>query len=79
MQHEKTLRKLSDSIKHNSIRIIRVPGKEERENVAVILFEEIITEKFPSLGKETDILFQQAQRTLIKNQQKQVNIKTYFS
>lgn len=36
--------------------------KEETKTVAGNLFEEIMTENFPNLGKEMDISIQEAQR-----------------
>ena len=55
MQNKNRLRELSDSIRCNNIHIIEVPEKEEREMRAENLFEEIIAENLPKLGKETDI------------------------
>ena len=49
------LREFSDSIKCNRIHIIGFPGEEERERGTEGLFEQIIPENFPNLGKETDI------------------------
>ena len=46
---------LSDSIKSNNICIIGIPEEEKRERRAEHLFEEIMAEYFPNLGKETDI------------------------
>jgi len=63
MQNENRLRELSDSIEHHNICIIGVPEEEEREKGPQNLFEEIIGESFPNLGKETDIQIQEAQRT----------------
>ena len=45
--------------------IIGIPKREER-NGAEHLFEEIITEKVPNLGKETEIQIQEAQRATNK-------------
>ena len=53
-KHENRLRELNNIIKHNNIRIIGIPeGKERKggENV----FEQMIAENFPNLGKETEI------------------------
>ena len=70
------LRELSDSMKYNNICIIGVL-EEEREKGAEGLFEQIIAENFPNLGKETDIQIQEAQRTPIKIKKK--HTKTYSS
>ena len=48
---EDTLRALWDNIKCTSIRIIRVPEKEKKKGTEKI-FEEIIVENFPNMGKE---------------------------
>lgn len=53
-QHKNRLRKLSDSIKHNKMCILGIP-EEEREKGKENLFEEILAENFPHLGKEIDI------------------------
>ena len=54
IEHENRLMELSDFIKHNNIHIIGVP-KEERESGAENIFEELIAENLPNLGKERDI------------------------
>ena len=53
-------------MKQNNIHIIEVPEKEETEKGAEGLFERIIAENFPNLGKETGIQVQEAQRTPFK-------------
>ena len=47
----------------NNIHIIEVPEEGEREKGAEGVLEQIIAENFPSMGKETDIEIQEAQRT----------------
>ena len=54
-KNEDNLGGLWDNIKYTNICIIGVPKGEEREKEAENLFEEIIAENFPNLGKETDI------------------------
>ena len=66
LDHQCRLNELSDSIKHNIINIIGVPEEDERKKGAEGLLEQIIAEKFPNLGKETDIKIQEVQTTLIK-------------
>ena len=51
-RNEDSLRDLWDNITRNNIRIIGVPEGEERENGPEKIFEEIIVEKFPNMGKE---------------------------
>ena len=58
---EDSLRDLCDNIKYTNIRLIQVPEKEKKKGHEKI-FEEIIVENFPSMGKETVNEVQQAQR-----------------
>ena len=61
-RNEDILRNLWDNIKHTNIRIIGVPEGEEREKGPKKIFEEIIVEKFPNMGKEIATQVQEAQR-----------------
>ena len=45
------------------MRIIGVPEEEEKERVAEGLFEQIIAENLPNLGKKTGIHIQEIERT----------------
>ena len=56
------LRDLWDNIKRNNIHIIGVPEGEEREKGPEKIFEEIIVENFPNIGKEIATQVQEAQR-----------------
>ena len=49
---EDSLRDLWDNIKCTNIRIIGVPEEEERQREPKKIFEEIIVENFPNMGKE---------------------------
>ena len=49
---EDSLRDLWDNIKRNNIRIIGVPEEEERQKGPKKIFEKIIVENFPIMGKE---------------------------
>ena len=51
-RNEDTLRDLWDNIKTTNICIIGVPKGEEREKGPEKIFEEIIAENFPNVGKE---------------------------
>ena len=53
---------LWDNIKCTNIHIIGVPEGEEREKGPERIFEEIISENFPNMRKETLIQVQEAQR-----------------
>ena len=59
---EDSLRDLWDNIKCTNIRIIGVSGEEEKKKGSEKIFEEIIVENFPNMGKEIDNQVQEAQR-----------------
>ena len=61
-RNEDSLRDLWDNIKHNNIRIIGVPEGGEREKGPEKIFEEIIVENFPNMGKEIATQVQEVQR-----------------
>ena len=60
--NEDSLRDLFDSIKCTNICIIKVLEGEEREKGPDKVFEEIIAENFPNMGKEIVNEIQEAQR-----------------
>ena len=51
-RYEDSLRDLWDNIKCNNIHKIGVPEGEGREKGLKKIFEEIIVENFPNMGKE---------------------------
>ena len=59
-KNEERLRNLQDIFKHPNIRIIGVPEEEEEEQQIENLFEKIMKENFPNLGKELHMQFQEA-------------------
>ena len=59
---EDSLRDLWDNIKCTNIRIIGVPEEEEKKKGTEKIFEEIIVENFPNMGKEKVNQLQEAQR-----------------
>ena len=61
-RNEDTLRDLWENIKRNNIHIIGAPEGEEREEGPKKIFEEIIVENFPNMGKEIATQIQEAQR-----------------
>ena len=61
-RNEDSLRDLWDNIKHTNIHIIGVPEGKEREKVPEKIFEKIIAENFPNMGKEIINKVQEAQR-----------------
>ena len=60
-RNEDNLRNLWDNVKHPNIRIIGVP-EEDKEKVHEKIFEEIIVENFPKMGKEIITQVQETQR-----------------
>ena len=61
-RNEDSLRDLWDNSKHNNIRIIGVPEGEETEKGLEKIFEEIIVENFPNMGKEVATQVKEVQR-----------------
>ena len=59
---EDKLRDLWDNTKRTNIRIIGVPEEEEKKKGSEKIFEEIIVENFPNMGKEIVTQVQEAQR-----------------
>ena len=59
--NEESLRELWGNVKHTNIRIIGVPEGEEREKGTEKIFQEIIAENFPNMGKEPLTQNQEAQ------------------
>ena len=49
---EDSLRDFWDNIKHTNIRLIGVPEEEEKKKGTEKIFEEIIVENVPNMGKE---------------------------
>ena len=61
-RNEDSLRDLWDNIKHKKIHIIGVPEGDERDKGPKKIFEEIILENFPNVGKEIATQVQEVQR-----------------
>ena len=51
-RNENNLRDLWDNVKHPNIQIIRVPEEDDKKKGHEKIFEEIIVENFPKMGKE---------------------------
>ena len=61
-RNEDSLRDLLDNIKCINIHILEIPEGEEGEKGPEKVFEEIIAENFPNMGKEIVNQVQEAQR-----------------
>ena len=61
-RNEDRLRDLWDNVKCTNIRIIGAPEEEEKKKGTEKIFEEIIVENFPNMGKEIVNQVQEAQR-----------------
>ena len=59
---EESLRDHRYNIKHTNIRIIGIPKEEENKKDLEKIFEEIIVENFPNMGKEIVNQVPEAQR-----------------
>ena len=57
--HEERLREINDSLRRKNLRIIGVPENAERDRGPESIFEQIIAENFPNLGRETGIQIQE--------------------
>jgi len=64
--NEESLRELWDNVKRTNIHIIGVPEGEEREKETEKIFQEIIAENFPNMGKESLTQIQEAQQVPYK-------------
>ena len=64
--NEESLGELWDNVKCTNICIIGVPEGEEREKETEKIFQEIIAENFPNVGKESLTQIQEAQRVPYK-------------
>ena len=62
--HEEKLREINDSLRRKNLCIIGVPeeAERERERGPQSIFEQVISENFPNLGKETGIQIQEIER-----------------
>ena len=63
-RNEDSLRNFWDNIKCTNIWIIEVPQEEEKKKATEKIFEEIIVENFPTMGKEIVNQVQEVQSPL---------------
>ena len=60
--HEERLREINDSLRWKNLCIIGVPEGTERDRGPESVFEQIIAENFPKVGRETGIQIQEIER-----------------
>ena len=61
--HEEMLREINDSLRRKNLCIIVVPESTERARGPESIFEQIIAENLPNLGRETGIQIQEMERS----------------
>ena len=61
--HEDRLREINDSLRKKNLCLIGVPEGTERARGPEYVFEQIIAENFPNLGRETGIQIQEIERS----------------
>ena len=77
-RNEDSLRDLWDNIKRTNIRILGVAEEEEKKKGSEKIFEEIIVENFPIMGKETVSQVQEAQSP-IQDKSKEKDTNTHIN
>ena len=65
--HEDRLREINDSLRKKNLRLIGVPKGAERGRGPEYVFEQILAENFPNLGRETGIQIQEIERSPLKS------------
>ena len=76
---EDSFRDRWDNIKCTNIRIIGVPEEEEKKKGTEKIFEEIIVENFPNMGKEIVNQVQEAHKSPIQDKSKKKHAKTHIN
>ena len=61
--HENRIREINDSLRRKNLHLIGVPEGAERDRGPESVFEQIIAENFPNLGKETGIHILEIERS----------------
>ena len=65
--HEERLMEINDSFRRKNLRLIGVPESTNRDRGPESIFEQIIAENFPNLGRETGIQIQEIERSPLKS------------
>ena len=61
--HEDRLREINDSLRKKNLHLIGVPEGAERDRGPEYVFEQILAENFPNLGREAGIQIQEIERS----------------
>ena len=61
--HEDRLREITDSLRKKNPHLIGVPGGAERDRGPEYVFEQILAENFPNLGRKTGIQIEEVERS----------------
>ena len=64
--HEERLREINGSLKRKNLCLMGVPGGTEKDTEPESVFEQIITDNFPKVGRETGIQIQEKERSPLK-------------
>ena len=75
---EYSLRDFCNNIKCTNIQIIEVPEEEEKKKGTEKIFENIIVENFPNMGKEIVNQVQEV-KSPIQNKSKEKHTKTHIN
>ena len=65
--HEDRLREINDSLRKKNLHLIGVPEGAKRDRGPEYVFEQILAENFPNLGRETGIQIQEIERSPLKS------------
>ena len=65
--HEARLREINNSLRKKNLHLIGFPEGAERDSGPECVFEQIIPENFPNLGRETGIQIQEIERSPLKS------------
>ena len=60
---DRLIREINDSLRKKNLRLIGVPEGAERDRGPEYVFEQIIAENVPNLGRETGIQIQEIERS----------------
>ena len=64
--HEHRLREINDSLRKKTLCVIGVPEGVKMDRGPEYVFEQILPENFPNLGRETGIKIQEIERSPLK-------------